>query len=140
MPVYEYECPQCKAREKFSRSIMESDPGYDCSTCNLKLIRVYSNIGVTFNGRGFYSTDKQVILVIEETKQEQVLTAMDRCDSCGAQAYVQVKGITGELLFCSHHYHKIMDSPIGYEKMMGFVLEVLDERDRLTENRLKEGD
>jgi hypothetical protein len=79
-------------------------------------------------------------LVIEETKQEQVLTAMDRCDSCGAQAYVQVKGITGELLFCSHHYNKIMDNPIGYEKMMGFVLEVLDERDRLVENRLKEGD
>jgi hypothetical protein len=51
-----------------------------------------------------------------------------------------VKGITGELLFCSHHYNKIMDNPIGYEKMMGFVLEVLDERDRLVENRLKEGD
>ena len=65
---------------------------------------------------------------------------MDRCDSCGAQAYVMVKGITGELLFCSHHYNKIMDNPIGYEKMMGFVLEVLDERDRLIENRLKEGD
>ena len=65
---------------------------------------------------------------------------MDRCDSCGAQAYVMVKGITGELLFCSHHYNKIMDNPIGYEKMMGFVLEVLDERDRLVENRLKEGD
>jgi hypothetical protein len=79
-------------------------------------------------------------LVIEETKQEQVLTAMDRCDSCGAQAYVQVKGITGELLFCSHHYNKIMDNPVSYEKMMGFVLEVLDERDRLVENRLKEGD
>jgi len=78
-------------------------------------------------------------LVIEETKQEQVLTAMDRCDSCGAQAYVQVKGITGELLFCSHHYNKIMDNPVSYQKMMGFVLEVLDERDRLIENRLKEG-
>jgi hypothetical protein len=81
-------------------------------------------------------------LVIEETKQKekQTLTVMDRCDSCGAQAYVMVKGITGELLFCSHHYNKIMDNPIGYEKMMGFVLEVLDERDRLVENRLKEGD
>jgi hypothetical protein len=78
-------------------------------------------------------------LIIEETKQEQVLTAMDRCDSCGAQAYVQVKGITGELLFCSHHYNKIMDNPVSYQKMMGFVLEVLDERDRLIENRLKEG-
>jgi hypothetical protein len=81
-------------------------------------------------------------LVIEEAKQEekQTLNAMDRCDSCGAQAYVQVKGITGELLFCSHHYNKIMDNPVSYEKMMGFVLEVLDERDRLIENRLKEGD
>jgi len=79
-------------------------------------------------------------LVIEETKQqEQTLTALDRCDSCNAQAYVMVKGITGELLFCSHHYNKIMDNPISYEKMMGFVLEVLDERDRLIENRLKEG-
>jgi hypothetical protein len=33
-----------------------------------------------------------------------------------------------------------MDNPISYEKMMGFVLEVLDERDRLVENRSKEGD
>ncbi len=32
------------------------------------------------------------------------LTAVDRCDRCGAQAYlrVQLKG-GGELLFCAHH-------------------------------------
>ena len=32
------------------------------------------------------------------------LTAIDRCDRCGAQAYlrVQLKG-GGELLFCAHH-------------------------------------
>jgi len=79
-------------------------------------------------------------LVVEETKKEEqkTLSAMDRCDSCGAQAYVMVRGITGELLFCSHHYNNIMDNPISYEKMMGFVLEVLDERERLVENRLKE--
>jgi 5-bromo-4-chloroindolyl phosphate hydrolysis protein len=79
-------------------------------------------------------------MVIEEVKQEakQTLNAMDRCDSCGAQAYVMVKGITGELLFCSHHYNKIMDNPVGYEKMMGFMLEVVDETDRLVENRLKD--
>lgn len=64
---------------------------------------------------------------------------MDRCDSCGAQAYVEVKGITGELLFCSHHYNKIMNSKSGYEKMMSFMLEITDERDKLIENRLKEG-
>ena len=39
-------------------------------------------------------------------EKEYVLKAIDRCDSCGAQAYVMVKGVTGELLFCSHHYNK----------------------------------
>jgi len=77
-------------------------------------------------------------LVIEDIKQEWKLSAKDRCDSCGAQAYVEVKGITGELLFCSHHYNKIMESPRGYENMMSFMLEVLDERDKLIENRLKD--
>jgi hypothetical protein len=36
----------------------------------------------------------------EETTQ---LTAADRCDECGAQAYIRVKLASGELLFCGHH-------------------------------------
>lgn len=31
------------------------------------------------------------------------LTVADRCDACGAQAYVRVTLATGELLFCAHH-------------------------------------
>ena len=31
------------------------------------------------------------------------LTAMDRCDRCGAQAYLRVTERGGELLFCAHH-------------------------------------
>lgn len=31
------------------------------------------------------------------------LTALDRCDSCGAQVYVRVQMAAGELLFCAHH-------------------------------------
>ncbi|MEY4312974.1 MAG: hypothetical protein RLZZ319_483 [Actinomycetota bacterium] len=31
------------------------------------------------------------------------LTALDRCDSCGAQAYVRVRLQSGELFFCGHH-------------------------------------
>ena len=67
------------------------------------------------------------------------MTALDRCDSagCGAQAYIMARGISGELYFCSHHYNNIMENPRGYEKMMGFMLEIVDERDRLIENRLK---
>ena len=31
------------------------------------------------------------------------LTAADRCDRCGAQAYVRVVLSKSELLFCAHH-------------------------------------
>lgn len=58
MPIYEYECPDCKDKQTFTRGITEKDPGYKCNTCNLDLTRVYSSIGVTFNGSGFYTTDK----------------------------------------------------------------------------------
>lgn len=72
--------------------------------------------------------------------EEWVLTALDRCDSCGAQAYVQVTGVSGDLVFCGHHYNKIMDSPTGYEKMMQFAFKITDERERLVENRLQGDD
>jgi putative FmdB family regulatory protein len=58
MPIYEYECSDCKQRYTFSRSINDEDPGYECDTCNLSLTRVYSLGAVTFNGSGFYRTDK----------------------------------------------------------------------------------
>jgi hypothetical protein len=74
-----------------------------------------------------------------EQPKEWVLNANDRCDSgCNAQAYVYVKGLDGDLLFCAHHYNKIMDNAVGYDKMMSFAIEIIDERDRLTENRLHE--
>lgn len=73
----------------------------------------------------------------KDPEPQWMLTAHDRCDSCGAQAYVRIKGSTGELLFCSHHYDKIMNNPDAYTKMMAFMLEVLDERERLNENRAK---
>lgn len=39
-------------------------------------------------------------LILEPTP----LNAIDRCDRCGAQAYVRVTLLNGgELLFCGHH-------------------------------------
>ena len=43
-------------------------------------------------------------------KQERVLNLQDRCDRCGAQAFVLAKGIQGELYFCGHHYNKTKDA------------------------------
>jgi hypothetical protein len=37
------------------------------------------------------------------------LTAMDRCDSCGAQAYIAAEVNGSELLFCAHHGRKYED-------------------------------
>jgi len=53
------------------------------------------------------------------------LTAFDRCDSCGAQAYVRVTLESGELLFCAHHGAKFK------EKLAGQALEWHDESARL---------
>ena len=69
-------------------------------------------------------------------KKEWQLKAIDRCDRCSAQAYVMVKGSTGDLMFCGHHYEKIMNNPDAYTKMMAFMLEVIDEREQLVENKL----
>jgi predicted nucleic acid-binding Zn ribbon protein len=40
------------------RGILEDTPDPFCESCNSALKRVYSNIGVTFRGSGFYSTEK----------------------------------------------------------------------------------
>lgn len=60
------------------------------------------------------------------------LTANDRCDACPSQAYVHVKGVSGELFFCGHHYNKA-----DKDKLEQFAFEIIDEREQLIENRLK---
>ena len=53
------------------------------------------------------------------------LTAADRCDRCGAQAYVRVVLAAGELLFCAHHARRHADA------FAGVAVRVHDETDRL---------
>jgi len=67
----------------------------------------------------------------EPEAKEYLLNLNDRCDSCGGQAYVCVTGVSGELMFCGHHYTKIMNNPVGKKNMESFAFEVTDERDRL---------
>ncbi len=61
MPSYEYDCMSCAIRYTKIRSMSEEDPGYACETCNKPLVRVYFNVGVTFNGSGFYKTDNRKV-------------------------------------------------------------------------------
>lgn len=71
-------------------------------------------------------------IIAEDTqKQEWILGPSNRCDSCGAEALVKVVGINGDLMFCGHHYNKIMDNQDGYKKMMSFMISIVDERSKL---------
>jgi len=77
--------------------------------------------------------DKMPILAQKPKQREDnyLLTIHDRCDCCGGQAYVAVTGTTGELMFCAHHYTKIMSDASGFVAMEKFAVDVVDERERL---------
>ncbi|APZ34494.1 MULTISPECIES: DUF7455 domain-containing protein [Microbacterium] len=60
---------------------------------------------------------------------EYRLTATDRCDSCGAQAYIAAEVNGSELLFCAHHGRKYE------EKLREVATSWHDETARLAEAR-----
>ena len=62
------------------------------------------------------------------TVTESPLTATDRCDRCGAQAYVRTTLLSGsELLFCAHHWHD------NEAALRDVAVEIRDETERLAE-------
>ena len=72
----------------------------------------------------------------ESAMTEQVLlestplNALDRCDRCGAQAYVRaVLATGGELMFCAHHGKEYA------EKLAAVAVKIQDETDRLVESK-----
>ncbi|MDT0201360.1 hypothetical protein [Nocardioides sp. AE5] len=55
------------------------------------------------------------------------LTAADRCDRCGAQAYLRVELASGlELLFCAHHAREHND------KLREVAVNMVDETHKLS--------
>ncbi|WP_309616192.1 hypothetical protein [Salinibacterium sp.] len=60
---------------------------------------------------------------------DYTLSALDRCDSCGAQAYIRVTLNSGDLLFCAHHGNQFKD------KLFPTALNWHDESSRLLEDR-----
>ncbi len=79
----------------------------------------------TVNGK---SIRKEVVPVMT-TLSPSPLTASDRCDRCGAQAYVRVTLTSGgELLFCGHHARKHLPA------LESLASHVQDETERMAEN------
>ena len=65
----------------------------------------------------------------DELPSGPTLTAADRCDACGAQAYVRVTVNDSELLFCAHHAKK------HHEKLSSIATSWHDETARLFEDQ-----
>ncbi len=64
---------------------------------------------------------------VTATLVTETLTAADRCDRCGAQAYLRVVlSSGGELLFCAHHGREHGD------KLREVAADITDESARLT--------
>lgn len=63
------------------------------------------------------------------------LTAEDRCDRCGAQAYLRVELASGlDLLFCAHHARE------HGTKLREVATTVVDETHKLTDKRTPSAD
>jgi ribosomal protein L37E len=58
-----------------------------------------------------------------EIIKDRKLNVSDRCDRCGAQAFVIVKMVAGELYFCGHHFNK------HNQALNKVSFEIIDERD-----------
>jgi hypothetical protein len=95
------------------------------------LCPVKPGVGELLSGIGVEQADgirEEANVNTATAPSETPLTAVDRCDRCGAQAYLRVslQG-GGELLFCAHHAREHGD------KLREIAAYVHDETDRLAD-------
>ena len=59
MPLYTFFCSKCNTDVDVKRSFNESSTEAICEICNSVMTRQWNQVGVVFNGSGFYSTDNR---------------------------------------------------------------------------------
>lgn len=78
MPTYEYACKSCGEHLEVVQSFRD-DPLTECPNCSGTLRKVYSPVGITFKGSGFYKTDSRSGSSAKAEKS-------DKSESSGAKA------------------------------------------------------
>lgn len=58
MPTYSYRCTECSTAFDIQQAFTD-DSLTECPTCQGRLRKLFSAVGVTFNGSGFYRTDSR---------------------------------------------------------------------------------
>ncbi len=77
-------------------------------------------------------TDQEQLMSDQITMEQTPLNSLDRCDRCGAQAYVRALLVSGgELTFCAHHGKEYA------EGLKTVAARIQDETDRLVESPAK---
>lgn len=56
MPIYEYQCNQCKQRHEVIQKISDA-PLSHCPSCGGDMKKLMSSPAIQFKGSGFYKTD-----------------------------------------------------------------------------------
>lgn len=55
MPKYDYTCKDCSNEFELEKKITEPHPEI-CEECGGQVVRIFTPVGVTFKGPGFYKT------------------------------------------------------------------------------------
>jgi putative FmdB family regulatory protein len=58
MPTYQYRCRECGEDLEVQQSFSD-DPLTECPSCQGPLRKVFSAVGISFKGSGFYKTDSR---------------------------------------------------------------------------------
>ncbi|KQV26271.1 MULTISPECIES: FmdB family zinc ribbon protein [unclassified Microcella] len=58
MPTYSYRCTECSTAFDIQQAFTD-DSLTECPECGGRLRKLFSAVGVTFNGSGFYRTDSR---------------------------------------------------------------------------------
>lgn len=87
MPIYEYECPNCKIKFEVMRKFSETG-GSHCSVCGAEGQRVYCAPFLVFKGPGFYVTDSrtEVDPELEHRKKEKEVAEKAERGECVTEA------------------------------------------------------
>jgi len=72
MPVYKYQCSNCKLRFEL-RQTFNDEPRAICPACDAIASRIFSPVPILFKGPGFYVTDSR----IEEERKKPVAKTTD---------------------------------------------------------------
>ena len=57
MPIYEYECAECKAKFELIKKNFDESANIKCIRCGKETKRLISTSKPIFKGSGFYETD-----------------------------------------------------------------------------------